>query len=227
MGFQIVKIFSTSVGLWRSKVKVKPLPKKFRNTFIPVYSIHIHIQNPHKKWVVPCWLHWLLQYALCCYQTAKARTLCVYRVQKINLKNESFWLSTTLLKKMLTVFLTQACRVFAALMSGGRLFHACGPACARRPGRQTMMRSPTAADRKHRPVLAIISKSMATLYRNIQPSVRDPGGIGSRSLSPFHESHRSLSPVVLLRRNHACAIVLDPSRSPIHILTGLDVASRS
>ena len=28
--------------------------------------------------MVPCWLHWLLQCALCCYQTAKARTLCIY-----------------------------------------------------------------------------------------------------------------------------------------------------
>ena len=46
-------------------------------------------------------------------------------------------------------------RVFAALMSGGRLFHACGPACAkaRSPNDvvvRGMMRAPTAADRKWR-----------------------------------------------------------------------------
>ena len=52
--------------------------KKLRNTFIPVYNRYIHSKPTQKQWVVPCWLHWLLQWALCCYQTAKARTLCVY-----------------------------------------------------------------------------------------------------------------------------------------------------
>ena len=52
-----------------------------------------------------------------------------------------------------------------------------------------------------------------------------PWRVGSRSLSPLYERHqvihRSMSPVsVLSWRNHACTIVLDRSRSIIHVLTG-------
>ena len=50
------------------------------------------VREPKPSKVGPCWLpsqhsllcyiadflHWLLQCALCCYQTAKARALCVY-----------------------------------------------------------------------------------------------------------------------------------------------------
>ena len=64
---------------WPLKVKGHgQTSKKNLGTLLFQSTIDIHIQNPHKKWVVPCWLHWLLQYALCCYQTAKAHTLCVY-----------------------------------------------------------------------------------------------------------------------------------------------------
>ena len=67
-----------------------PHPKKIRNTFIPVYNRYTHSKITKKKWVVPCWLHWLLQYALCCYQTAKARTLCVYFSMNLWNQNQTF-----------------------------------------------------------------------------------------------------------------------------------------
>ena len=54
------------------------------------------VREPKPSKVGPCWLpaqhsllcyfadflHWLLQCALCCYQTPKARTLCVYIVRQ-------------------------------------------------------------------------------------------------------------------------------------------------
>ena len=60
---------------WPLKVKGQGQTPKNWGTLLFQSTIDIHIQYPHKKqWVVPCWLHWLLQCALCCYQTAKART---------------------------------------------------------------------------------------------------------------------------------------------------------
>ena len=50
MSFQMVKIFLTSKGQGQTPSK-KIQEHLFQST------IDIHIQNPHKKWVVPCWLH--------------------------------------------------------------------------------------------------------------------------------------------------------------------------
>ena len=56
---------------WPLRVKGQgQTPQKLRNTFIPVYNRYTHSKPTQKQWVVPCWLHWLLQCALCCYQSA-------------------------------------------------------------------------------------------------------------------------------------------------------------
>ena len=76
MSFRMVKIFLISGELLKSKVKVKPqkIEEHLFQTTIDICTFKTHT----KQWVVPYWLHWLLQCALCCYQTAKARTLSVY-----------------------------------------------------------------------------------------------------------------------------------------------------
>ena len=76
MGFRMVKKFWSQVT--SESQRSRSNPQKLRNTFIPVYSRYTHSKPTQKQWVVPCWLHWLVQCALCCYQTAKARSLCVY-----------------------------------------------------------------------------------------------------------------------------------------------------
>ena len=62
-----------------SKVKLKPPPKKIEEHLFQT-TIDMHIRNPYKNSgrFLNCLLHWLLQCALYCYQTAKARILCVY-----------------------------------------------------------------------------------------------------------------------------------------------------
>ena len=40
--------------------------KKLRNTFMLLYNRYTHSKPSQKQWMVPCWLQWLLQCALCC-----------------------------------------------------------------------------------------------------------------------------------------------------------------
>ena len=80
MGFRMGKIIFISGDLSKSQ-RSRSNSQKLRNTFILVYNRYTHLKPTQKQWVVPRWLHWLLQCALCCYQTAKARTLGVYIIE--------------------------------------------------------------------------------------------------------------------------------------------------
>ena len=57
---------------WPLKVKGKGQTPKNWGTLLFQSTIDVHIQNPHKNsgWSL-AWLHWLLQCALWCYQTAQ------------------------------------------------------------------------------------------------------------------------------------------------------------
>ena len=78
---------------------------------------------------------------------------------------------------------------------------------------------------KRRTVMPTDILYMASLETyNIQPSVTLESRVEVTILT-LRKASVNMSPVsVLSRRNHARAIVLDRSRLPIHVLTGLDVA---